>query len=182
MNIRLLALIFFTFCTFGPISCVKEPDFELTPKISFNKIERFIRLDQFTAAKKDSIMVSINFEDGDGDLGIDPEELLPEEGNSKDPKKKFRADDYNFIIQLFRRINGKSQEITDRGTYSGFFPKLKVDNKSEPLEGVIRKKIEIPSSFWPIKRDSILFRITIKDRAGNRSNSVDTDPVVINTI
>lgn len=54
--------IFFVMICFG--SCFDPPEFPVTPEIEFNKIE-------FVDAQRDSLILYINFRDGDGDLGID---------------------------------------------------------------------------------------------------------------
>jgi hypothetical protein len=153
-------------------ACYKEPDFALTPEISFNKIEKFIRLDQFSGAKKDSIVLTVNFKDGDGDLGYNSDEI----------GKKVSQTDFNYIVKPSRRIKGKLTEFTPLESFSGFYPKLKTDDKIGPIEGKLSYRISIETAFWPVKRDTVVFEIFIKDRAGNKSNSITTEPLVINTL
>ena len=59
-------------------SCVKEPEFSTTPAISFSSIQKITKTsnDGFGGKTKiDSIIMSIRFEDGDGDLGITAAEM-----------------------------------------------------------------------------------------------------------
>lgn len=150
-------------------SCYKEPNFSMTPEISFASITKDMRLDQFTGARKDSIIVSINFKDGDGDLGYNTEEI-----GSTIPRT-----DYNFVIKSLRSKNGKFTEFKPEETLSGFFPRLKTDDKIGPIEGKLSYRIQIETAFWPFKKDTVKFEIYIKDRAGNVSNTTETDPVII---
>jgi hypothetical protein len=169
-QITLFLFSIFAIITFN--SCYKEPDFALTPEISFNKIEKFIRLDQFSGAKKDSIILTVNFKDGDGDLGYNSDEI----------GKKVNQTDYNYVVKSSRRIKGKLTEFKPSETFSGFYPKLKTDDKIGPIEGKLSYRIQIETAFWPVKKDTVVFEIFIKDRAGNKSNSISTEPLVINTI
>jgi hypothetical protein len=50
-------------------SCFNPPEFPVVPKIEFNRVE-FI---ENSSTAFDSLVIYIDFRDGDGDLGIDPE-------------------------------------------------------------------------------------------------------------
>lgn len=63
---------FFLVLALTLFSCIREPQFNEVPKISFNDVS-FVR----GADDSDTIFVSINFEDGDGDLGLRPTEVAP---------------------------------------------------------------------------------------------------------
>lgn len=57
---------------FAVVGCVDVPEFSDEPKISFSRIE-FANIDDLSteADEWDTLALSINFEDGNGDLGID---------------------------------------------------------------------------------------------------------------
>jgi hypothetical protein len=165
-------LLFFILLTFVATSCYKEPTFSLTPEIAFNTITKDIRLDQFTGAKKDSIIVTLDFKDGDGDLGFDSGEIGGEVNQS----------DYNYVVKPFRKIKGVFTSFETFETYSGFFPRLNTDEKIGPIKGKLSYRIEVLTAFWPIKKDTVKFEIYIKDRAGNQSNTVETNPIVLNQL
>ena len=63
--------------------------------------------------------------------------------------------------------------------YSGYFPRLKTDGKVGPIEGTIDYSIDFPQPFTPVK-DSLKFQVTIKDRAGNISNTAESSVIVLN--
>jgi hypothetical protein len=165
-------LLFFVLLTFLATSCYKEPNFSLTPEIAFNDITKDIRLDQFTGAKKDSIIITVDFKDGDGDLGFNSEEI----GGEVDQT------DYNYVVKPLRKIKGIFAPFQTFETYSGFYPRLKMDDKIGPIQGKLSYRIEVLTAFWPIKRDTVKFEIYIKDRAGNQSNIIETDPIVLNQL
>lgn len=65
-------LILFCFLSVGISACFDPPEFDIIPEISFNKI-KFKEVPG--AGTNDSLILTINFRDGDGDLGINPDEV-----------------------------------------------------------------------------------------------------------
>lgn len=152
-------------------SCYKEPDFSISPVIEFYTINSEVRLDQATGGVKDSVVVTIKFQDGDGDLGVNTEETT-------EYQKKYG---YNFNVKMMREKNGKFEEVVNEVSLSGFFPVLSTD-KPGPLEGKLSYRMPaFFHDFW-IKKDKVKFLITIKDRAGNESNEVETDTIILNNL
>jgi hypothetical protein len=152
-------------------SCFKEPDFALSPEISFDSITSQIRLDQFIGATKDSVVVTIKFQDGDGDLGYNE--------NQKGIAQE--TDDFNYLVKSYRRKNGKFEFFEPLIPLSGYFPSLKTDSKPGPIEGTLSYTIEFFHSFTP-KDDTLKFDIQIKDSAGNLSNVATSEEIVLNQI
>lgn len=149
--------------------CYKEPEFSATPQIEFESIGKQVRIDQFSGANKDSVVIAVKFQDGDGDLGLNNEEVAAAQ----------EAGDYNYVVRIFRKTRGQFVEFQPFIPYSGFFFRLKNDDKIGPIEGTLRYSIDFPHPFTP-KRDSVQFQITLKDRAGNFSNTVETETIVLN--
>jgi hypothetical protein len=149
--------------------CYKETTFDVKPNIDFKDLRKEIRLDQFSGSKKDSVILTIHFQDGDGDLGY----------NEKEKATAELTNDYNYIIRLFRKKKGVFQEFVPDVPYSGYFTRLKTDGKIGPIEGTIDYSVDFPQPFTPVK-DSLKFQITIKDRAGNLSNTVESSVIVLN--
>jgi hypothetical protein len=149
--------------------CYKEPEFPETPTIEFQDISKAIRIDQFSGANKDSVTISLKFQDGDGDLGLNSEEISSAQLN----------EDYNYVVRVFRKVRGNLVEFKPFIPYSGFFFRLKKDDKPGPIEGTLDYSIDFPHPFTP-KRDSVQFQIFLKDRAGNISNTIETETIVLN--
>ncbi len=171
-TVRILGkIIVFFGLGFALSSCFKEPEFSFTPSIEYKDFSKAILLDQFLGATKDSIVLNIGFQDGDGDLGLGEEDKQTAQEN----------DDFNFIVQPFRKKNGKFEAYNSLIPLSGYFPLLKTDEKPGPLEGVLSYTIEFYHSFTP-KNDTLKFQIQIKDRAGNSSNITETEEIVVNQI
>ena len=156
---------------FGLQSCYQEPEFSLVPEITFRSIEKEIRVDQFTGANKDSVIITLDFQDGDGDLGLSETEKAAAELRG----------DYNYVVRVFRQRNGVFQEFNPGIPYSGYFPQFRSDGRLGPIEGILSYSIDFPHPFTP-RRDSLKFEIFIKDVAGNVSNTIETDVIVLNDL
>jgi hypothetical protein len=151
------------------MSCYKEVSFDVKPAIEFKSLKKEIRIDQFAGSKKDSVVLTIKFQDGDGDLGL----------NEKEKTAAELTNDFNYIIRIFRKKKGVFAEFVPDVPYSGYFPRLQADGKTGPVEGTIDYSIDFPHPFTPVK-DSLKFEITIKDRSGNVSNTTESDVIVLN--
>lgn len=164
-------LFFITLLSFGASSCFKAPDFPTTPVIEYVGFQKIVRLDQTSAANKDSVTITLKFQDGDGDLGY----------SSAERDIAAKAQNYNYVVKAFRKKNGRITEFTPLESLSGYFPRLKLDDKIGPIEGTLDYSIDFLHPFT-FKRDSLQFQIFIKDRAGNISNTIETEMIVVNNI
>ncbi len=169
----------------GLSGCIKEPSFSSTPEISFNRIElrRFTPADAKTQ-RFDSIFVTINFQDGDGDLGLSDAEsqvspyAYPSQFNSN-----------YFVGVLVKHPNSKTYEPAlsllsglPIGTgYNGRFdrPSTLTDSKAAPLKGTLTRRMGFGYGDVFVAGDKVRFTISIADRALHVSNTITTDSVVI---
>lgn len=96
-------LILFCFLTTVLVSCVEEPVFPITPVIDLEKIEFW---ESPNIEDPDSLVVYINFTDGDGDLGLN--------GNDVDPPfnpEIFYLDNNNKLITIRTRENPEYADL-----------------------------------------------------------------------
>lgn len=168
------------------LACTGEPDFSFTPEIGFNSIQVFFpqSLGKLgVPEKRDSVVITIDFKDGDGDLGTNlTQKELTELALKNDPKLK------NFIVDTYVSKNGKFIKSDFADPNGGFLPfKLKNGSKNGPIEGTIDYSIIFTYGLiqdgtpFTGKRDTVKFAVTIKDRANNLSNTVETTPIVVYT-
>jgi len=154
--IPFLALLFI-------LSCTKPPDYPDEPVIKFNRLSK--NTVKAGLGSPDSLMITFDFTDGDGDIG--------NEDNGVNVQFKDLRDNSEFLtfsvpfIPVQGANNGISGEIsiildlnipicciTPEGTGNCFPPFL-------------------------IARDTVVYEIYIEDRAGNQSNKIQTDPIFL---
>lgn len=161
--------------------CVQEPEYASTPEIEFESITKIFKLTDNGFGEKtkiDSLVMRIKFKDGDGDLGITDTEL------KSDPKYK---DFKNFIVEAYLQKNGKFELLNLSPALGGLINfKFKPNQKVGPIEGSIDYSSQFVYAFYkgysPLftaKNDTLKFKIQIVDNALQKSNVVETTPVVI---
>jgi hypothetical protein len=168
----------------GLSSCLKEPSFSSTPDISFNNI-RLQRVTPTNQEPIDSIFITINFQDGDGDLGLTEAEskVSPYAYPSKfannyfvEPQVKRPGEKvYSTPIGLYTGV------AVPEGAYNGRFdhPSPLTDNKAAPLKGTLTRRLGFGASEYFNVGDKVRFTVSITDRALHVSNTITTDSVVI---
>ncbi len=166
--------VIFTFLIFAAgftlIQCTTEPDFSNVPSISDATISKTTLTDRLGNAA-DSLVISIKFQDGDGDLGSSTDEVRNDTLTYPPPY-------YNYFVRVFRQKNGQFSEVIRQETDSGIFPRLRQDGKSGPLEGQIRRGIVVQHRTVP-PNDTLKYYVKIRDRAGNMSNEIETPAVIV---
>lgn len=170
-------------------SCDLTPTLDVVPSISFKDIKRMVITDALGNLAMDSVAISINFKDGDGDLGLAKADTLGEFADSLNNAPNLFYNNYH--ISAFKKLNGefKPVEFPDPGfTLSGRFPALNKDNndnyKKGPIEGVLTYGITIspPLENKPLyihPGDTIKFEIRINDRAKHFSQLIETSELVV---
>ena len=174
----------------GLSSCLKEPEYSFTPAISFNDI-RVIRIPPKSAGEQalDSIRMTINYQDGDGDLGLSTDDLKVSPFTFLNPDSTYNRFSKNFFIEIFIRNPATgiyqlraTKTITSPAGYDGAFPHptTDTDSKSAPIKGTLTYA---PGAFGLgdifQARDSVRFEISIADRALHVSNTITTKAVYI---
>lgn len=167
-------------------SCLKAPDYPTTPAITFNSLKKtYVAPPTPGATASDTLEFAIDFQDGDGDLGLDDADTKVPPYNSPTGGHNNLATSNNYFIQPFKRVNGAFVPFYTPnggypGEYDGRYPRLETttDNKPAPLKGTLRYKLRIPlnrTSYTP--GDVFRFEISILDRALHQSNTVTTSEV-----
>jgi hypothetical protein len=154
--------------------CIGIPNFSNTPEISLNNLFKINKFNADQKANLDSINFAINYQDGDGDLGMDTGE--------KD-KAPFTGEyAFNFITTGYRKVNGRYQVFKNNEKFKYNYPKLNPQGKKTPLKGTIHL------GFWLAKPDAgteykagdtLRFDVYIYDRSLNKSNTITTNEIVL---
>jgi hypothetical protein len=168
-------------------ACQTPPEFSKTPAITLDRLAKF-HLNKIydeegipISQGRDSINISLNFKDGDGDLGLDQSDLVPPYYvNGK------KTDYYNnFFIDMYVLKHKKwSKIIFDHNlNFNSQFQRFQKGDKKSPLKGTMYYNFSIdnsvPETFNFGCKDTLMFEVYILDRALNKSNTVTTDPVVL---
>ena len=165
------------------LSCVGEPDYNFTPEIGFNNIQVITTSSPDilgNISKRDSVVISVDFKDGNGDLGFSEEDykaLVKKTGDS------VRTIDVNIFVAKNGKFTKSNPAEKIGGNLKGF--RFKQGTKSGAIEGVIDYSTSFGySNFNKIpgltgKSDTVKFSVQIMDRALNRSNVTETVPIVL---
>jgi hypothetical protein len=163
--------IFFTLTALlaSTIGCIETPNFSNTPFIKFNSITKFTVQDSFSGSKRDSVVITIDFEDGDGDLGEPPE--------GRDTVRY--AGWGNYELKTFRWKGGQNFEEVNLAANSRLFlPKLRTSGGKGPIEGTLDY-----SNFFPYTNRTrmtvVKFQVRVRDQALNQSNVIETDTISV---
>jgi hypothetical protein len=154
--VPLLLLVVLTFAT-----CIKPPDYPIEPQIEFTGLSK-TTMRQGQLGSEDSLYLFFSFTDGDGDIGG--------VGQDKDSLNIFLTDKRN--NQLAERF--RIPFVPEQGAGNGISGEVQVllfttcCNVLPPCE---------PSLTKPI--DTLVYEIYIKDRAGNKSNVIQTSPIFL---
>ena len=159
-------------------ACYQDPNFSIVPSISFNSISSFTVADTFSGptARRDSVVITIDFRDGDGDLG----EPAPPDLGRNDPKYSSWG---NYELKTFRRLpDGTFKEVILAANNKLFFPELlknsKKNNRRSPIEGLLDYAVYFPYS-KSATINVVKFTIRVRDRALNVSNVIESDTISV---
>ncbi|TDB67871.1 hypothetical protein [Arundinibacter roseus] len=158
----------------GLLGCVDSPNFDNTPSIQYNSIDKFTIFDTFSQANADSLVITIDFEDGDGDLGVPPEQI-----SDTAFVNRVYKDWGNYELTVFERNEDGTFKLRPLALFSSlFFPVLKRDGKPGPIKGKLDLRQTFPATRFG-KLTTVKLQVRIRDRALNVSNVIETDTISI---
>lgn len=161
--------------------CFSEPNYPAIPKIEFVRLQN---LQSKARANTDSVIITLFFQDGDGDLGLTSTDTLPpfSDRNPDGTVNRFR---HNFFADVERlNENGEFEPVpfaSENFNLNSRFPVLNTLNKETALEGDLKYSLTLFStSFSPVKKGDVLrYKISIADRNLNVSNVIETTPMTV---
>jgi len=153
-------------CVIGLVvlpSCIKQEHFSDIPEITYRDFIRVYDTGQYAIQG----YLSFNFQDGDGDIGLNPKDTFP-------PYERGGDYYYNLVINYFEKQQGIWVEIVLDPPYSVRIPVLNPDDPGKAIKGFIVDTLELnPSPIY----DTIKFEFFIYDRALNQSNILATPEI-----
>ncbi|MCF0070653.1 hypothetical protein LZD49_09230 [Dyadobacter sp. CY261] len=180
MKLKVSLLIFLVAAALA--ACVDIPDFSDTPVIFYNGISQDTRIDtvQGTIQETEIVTVTINFEDGDGDLGAsvaETQDTLNFTGKYLNVPNWNLEANYELVTMIQQKDSTWSESVLIGDRFK-FFPILKTDGKAGPIKG----KLDMNARFRKLGTavpTKIKFKVRIIDRAFRISNQIETDPVTV---
>ena len=172
---KVLILIVTIGLIFG--SCRKFEEYPEIPEIEFVDFPLVINTSSGIIERG---ILTFNYKDGDGDLGLDTGDTLP-------PFDFSSPYYYNLIITYFEKQNGVFVKVPllswnsdssyyDTLTFNSRFPVLTPESGNMNIKGVFQDTLYV---YNPISEyDTIKFSFYIYDRALNQSNVVETGDIV----
>lgn len=133
-------------------ACDTDPVFPVEPNISFVSISPEVAT-QFTS---DEIQIVFHYEDGDGDLGNEDDQVN------------------NLFIE-----DTRAAFSSNPGRFTAYsFPSLTPDARNPSIQGNFTVTMMTPP--YESSEEPLVFKIYIVDRAGHVSNTIETTPITVN--
>jgi hypothetical protein len=143
-------------------NCANPPDYPNEPIIEFKNVSKTLLRQGQLNSKNDSLIVSFSFTDGDGDLGD--------------------KDSVNIYITDLRDGNVRESRIPfidPQGAGNGISGDISVQLYTTCCTYVNSEGIKLACESVPVPYDTVVYSISIKDRSGNKSNTIQTPPIVL---
>jgi len=165
----------------GLNGCLNPPSFPVEPSIDFKEIRLTKRPRVGGQVEIDTLNFVLNFQDGDGDLGLSADDIKLAPYNGTTGGHNNRGYSYNYFIQPFiKDASGNFVPFVNsgsfRGEYDGRYPRLDgAETKPAPLKGDLRYKFPITLDNTPFRAGQVVrFEISILDRGLHESNKITT--------
>ncbi|MBN1199909.1 MAG: hypothetical protein JXA23_11200 [Bacteroidales bacterium] len=146
-------------------SCIKQEEFSDIPEISYRQFVTLFDTGQFAVRG----ILSFDFQDGNGDIGLDPGDTFP-------PYNRGGEYYYNLVIRYFEKRDSVYVEVVLDPPFSARIPVLNPDYPGKAIKGFIADTLAMN----PVPAyDTIRFEFFIYDRALNMSNVLTTPDIVL---
>ena len=146
-------------------SCMKKESYPDIPEIRFEGFTT--RFDTGMYARQG--FLTISFKDGNGDIGLRPNQKEP-------PFDTGSIYYYNYIIDYYENQNGTFVKVALDPPYYARIPYLTPDDPNKAIKGIIVDTLTLNPK---PKHDTVKFKFYIYDRALNKSNVDSTPPIIL---
>ncbi len=144
-------------------SCIKQEEFSDIPEITYRPFVLLFDTGQLAVKG----VLSFDFQDGDGDIGLYPGDTFP-------PYNRGGAYYYNLVIRYFEKQDSGYVEVVLNPPFSARIPVLNPDYPGKAIKGFISDTLDMdPSPDF----DTVRFEYFIYDRALNKSNVLTTPDI-----
>ena len=147
------------------MSCMKEEQFSPIPEIAYENFT--LEFDTGLYAKRGYLTIS--FKDGDGDIGLRPDQKQP-------PFDTGSPYYYNYIIDYYELQKGRFVKIELEPSFNARIPWLTPSDPKKAIKGIIVDTLILNP--LPVY-DTVKFKFFIYDRALHKSNVDSTPPIIL---
>lgn len=146
--------------------CGKIEQLPPEPYIEFSRFTVYDTIDILGNRQKAG-KLEFEFEDGDGDLGLEPPNNLEE------------ADSTNLFFTMFRKTGGVMEQVTENDPLKP--SSYRIPFMDRPGQNKILKGNMIITFLYMTYNvtDTIKYEFYVRDRAGNESNTDETSEIVL---
>ena len=157
-------------------SCLQAPNYPDVPRIEEKSVTVFRR--SGATGLRDSIEIALNFEDGNGDLGLDNTDTTALYAYNGGLNRYYE----NYFLQpYYKNRRGIFVPLLPANSFNGRFIRLMTDaSRPGPIRGVLRRSIIISlldTAYSARPGTEYRFDVIIADRALHESNKVTTKAV-----
>lgn len=160
---KMKSLVTIFLLTVFAFSCTKIESLSEIPFIEYRSFQIFDTIDPLGNQVKGG-RLTFYFEDGDGDIGIPPNE---------------QSDSNNLFVTLLRKVDGQivlAPEDDPLRTLSYRIPYIENEGNFKILKGLISVSILYP---YYTQSDTIKYEFYIIDRATHESNTAQTNEIIV---
>ena len=157
--------------------CLKPENFPDQPILTFKSLEqRFEANSSVDTATSRFVYVTVDFTDGDGDIGLD----------ASDTQSPFGVDEahyYNFYCEFKKQINGQWTDIDSDWNYR--MKRISPSGQDPTLNGEIEVRIGPFPGLRPfplvdiLPGDTLQANVRLEDRSLNMSNTATSEAFVM---
>jgi len=147
-------------------SCTKHEVYSVIPKIEYKSFEKI----PSNTGEDNKAYMTISFTDGDGDIGLNPEDTFP----PYNPGAKYY---YNFFIEYYELQGDSFVKIDLPITNNSRIPYVEPNLAELGIKGEI--EIELYFNNIMSNADSIKYEMYIVDRSLHKSNVVLTPAIYV---
>jgi hypothetical protein len=161
-----ISLLIATVAAFSLLTaCMKKEVYPDIPQIAYQGFT--LEFDSSQYARRG--FLTISFKDGNGDIGLRPNQKEP-------PFDTGSIFYYNYIIDYYEKQNGTFVKIDLEPSYNARIPYLTPNDPNKAIKGIIVDTLILnPVPVY----DTVKFKFYIYDRAVNKSNVDSTPPIIL---
>jgi len=151
------------------VFCFSCKEREQYPVIPFIENPTVIKIPNISGVDEKGIL-KFSFTDGDGNIGLTESDTFP----PFNPGSTFY---YNLFIKYYEKQHGQYVEVVLPMTNNSRIPVITPNGENKSIKGDI--EVELFINNYVSSYDTIVFDVSIADRAQNISNTIRTPDVII---